>query len=138
MTSKLAERAIIEALHQYCAAVDAYDTRGFLTLWAADAELDFGERYRGDPAGFMASVVEARSHTIAMTHQLGEVSIELSNDLTSATSSSAVSAQVTRLTTEGEQRRWVRGRYQDHWVLSEGRWLIQHRRYRPISETHVE
>ena len=110
----------------------------FLKLWTADAQVDFGERYRGEPGGFMASVIEARSRTTAMTHQLEEVSIELSNDLASATSTSVVSAEVTRATADGEQRRLVRGRYEDRWVLSDGRWLIQHRQYRPVAETQVE
>jgi ketosteroid isomerase-like protein len=93
---QLAERAIAEQLQRYCSAVDAYDAEGFAKLWTADAQVDFGERYRGEPEGFMASVIEARSRTPTMTHQLQEISIEVSNDLASATSSSVVSAAVTR------------------------------------------
>jgi hypothetical protein len=135
MSKDIAEGAITDALHRYCTAVDSYDTVSFLSLWTVDAQLDFGERYQGGPAGFMASLVEARSRTIAMTHQMEETSIELSSDLASATSRSIVSAAVTRLSNDGEQRRLVRGCYEDRWVLTDGQWLMQHRRYRATSET---
>ena len=133
----IAKRSITDALHQICTAVDSYDSALFLAHWSADAQVDFGERYQGAPAGFIASVVEARSMTIAMTHRLEEVSINLVSNLTAASSSCIVSADVTRLGKDGEQRRLVRGCYEDQWVLSEGRWLIQHRTYRATGETRL-
>ncbi len=130
MNRDLAEMAIKDALHRYCTAVDTYDADLFQALWAADAQLDFGERYQGGPAGFMTSLIEARSRTIAMTHQIEAVSIELSSDLASANSRSIVSAAVTRVSDDGEQNRLVRGRYEDRWVLTGGQWLMQHHIYR--------
>ena len=133
MSRDLAELAITAGLQRYCTAVDTYDAVLFQALWTTDAQLDFGERYQGGPAGFMASLVEARSRTIAMSHELEEVSIDVSSDLASATSLSIVSAVVIRVGEDGEQRRLVRGRYEDRWVLNDGQWLMQHRRYRATS-----
>lgn len=133
----LAKRSIIEALHRYCAAVDSYDTDTFAALWTDDAYVDFGERYRGKPPGFQALLLSDRNRTLSMAHQLEEIVIDLSPELSSATSNSNVSAAVTRLSGDGEQRRMVRGRYEDRWVLTDGRWLIQHRVYRPTEETQL-
>jgi len=134
-TEDFAKRSITDVLHKICVAVDAYDSALFLPFWTVDAQLDFGERYRGAPAGFIASLVESRSMTTAMTHELEDISIELLNDRRTATSTCIVSADVTRLSDDGERRRLVRGRYEDRWLLTDGRWLIQHRTYRATGET---
>ena len=130
-----AKSSITDVLHKICIAVDAYDSALFLPLWTVDARLDFGERYWGAPAGFIASLVESRSITTAMTHELEDISIELLNNRRTATSTCIVSADVTRLSDDGERRRLVRGRYEDRWLLTDGRWLIEHRTYRATGET---
>jgi hypothetical protein len=132
-----AKRSIIEVLHRYCSAVDTYDTESFATLWTDDAYVDFGERYRGNPSGFQALLIRDRNRIVLMSHKIEEISIDLSHELSSATSDSIVCAKVVRLSDDGEQRRMVRGRYKDRLVLTDGLWLIQHRVYRPTGETHL-
>ena len=133
----LAARAITDALHRYCAAVDSYDADTFAALWTDDAYVDFGERYRGKPPGFQALLIQDRNRTLSMAHQMEEIAIDLSPELSAATSRCTVSAAVTRISGDGGKRRLVRGRYEDRWVLTRGQWLIQHRVYRPIEETQL-
>ena len=131
----VAKRTIIEVLHRYCRAVDTYDTDTFAGLWADDAYVDFGERYRGNPPGFLALLVRDRHRIVSMAHQMEEIVINVSHERSSANSNSIVCAAVTRLSDHGEQRRLVRGHYNDRLVRTDGLWLIQQRVYRPIEET---
>jgi hypothetical protein len=133
----LAKRSIIDVLHRYCTAVDSYDTDTFATLWTDDAYVNFGERYQGKPLGFQALLLSDRNRTLSMVHKMEEIVIDLSPEFSSSTSSSVVSATVTRLSEGREQRRLVRGHYEDRWMLTNGRWLIQQRIYRPIEENQL-
>jgi hypothetical protein len=131
----VAKRSIIEVLHRYCRAIDTYDTDTFAALWADDAYVDFGERYRGNPDGFLALLGRDRNRIVSMTHQMEEIVIDVSHDCTSANSNSVVRAAVISSGDYGVRRRLLRGHYNDRLVLSEGLWLVQQRVYRPIEET---
>lgn len=131
----LAKRSIVEVLHLYCSAVDTCDADTFAALWADDAYVDFGERYQGNPSGFLALLVRDRNRIVSMAHQMEDIVINVSHERSSANSNSIVRAAVTRLSDHGEQRRLVRGHYNDRLVLTDGLRLIQQRVYRPIEET---
>ena len=132
-----ARSAITDALHLYCTAVDSYNTELFLTLWTVDASLDFGKRYCGPPSGFIDSIIDTRGQTSEMSHAIETVHIEIAADALSAESRSVVCATVARVSPEGNIRRKVRGIYKDRWILSEDRWLIQHRHYQTTEETKL-
>ena len=131
------ERKIIDALHRYCLAVDEGHEQQFLGLWTKDALIDFGVRYRGDPAGFFDSVRANRAATIAMSHHLANIRVQIDGDVQRAASSCGVTAVVIPNAHSGRRPRMVRGNYHDRWLRRGDDWLIQHRRFEKVLEVDL-
>lgn len=131
------EREIIDVLHRYCLAVDTVDEHEFRALWTLNATIDFGSRYKGEPAGFFATIRENRRGVAAMSHHVANIRIELATDLTSARSCCGVTAIVVPQSDSARNARLIRGNYHDDWLHTDGRWLIQQRRFEKILEVEL-
>ena len=121
-----ARELILQSLHLYCVSLDSLDVDMFLSLWGSDAYLDFSERFRGTPKDFIKSVISRRGVNSYMNHRLGEVEIDLHEDLMTARSVSGVIATVKTSSSDGYIERRIFGTYIDRWIF-EDKWLIDHR-----------
>ena len=130
-----AQFAITDALRRYCMAVDHYDVIAFRNLFGPDARMDFGPRFQGQPEGFMDSLLAAREQTLQMRHEMADITIHFVPFSGIATSESIVLAALLRRTYAGLEHRRVRGTYEDQWIEHNGRWLLQHHRYRQLEAT---
>ncbi len=123
----LAEREINQQLLAYCRAMDRCDAELGLSVFHADAVLDYGDIYRGDAQGFIDFTMTAHAHLDAHLHRISNITFSVNSDR--AGSETYVDA-VLVMTSDGallELR--TAGRYVDEWQKRAGRWAISRRQY---------
>jgi hypothetical protein len=123
----LADRhAITDLIYRYCRAVDRLDHALGYSVWHADGTADYGEGgYQGDGHGFIDFVIGQHGQTLAHSHQVTNIVLELEGDRAASESYHIAALRIPR----GEQvfEITVRGRYVDRWSKRDGRWGIDHR-----------
>jgi hypothetical protein len=124
----LAEREINRQLLNYCRAMDRCDAELGYQVFHADAELDYGEIYRGRREGFVDWAMVAHAQMEHHLHRISNVYIEV--DGPKAGSESYVEAVFRMASADGPtlEMRAV-GRYVDRWEERDGVWAIASRAY---------
>jgi hypothetical protein len=121
----LAERAITRQLTNYCRAMDRCDAELGLSVFHADASLDYGDSYRGDAAGFIDWAMRTHSHMDQHLHRLSNVLIDVQGE---RAGSESYFEAIFRMSHDGVIREMRgAGRYLDRWELRDGRWAISNR-----------
>lgn len=117
---------IIDILYRYCRAVDRMDRDLGYSIWHDDAVVDYGaDVYRGTGRGVIDFVCEAHKGTLAHTHRVTNIVLDLADD--SAVSEAYVMATL-RVMRDGRLYQIVsHGRYLDRWARRAGRWGIVRR-----------
>lgn len=122
-----AKQAITEVLYQYCRAVDRLDAELGYGVWHPDGTAHYGGIYQGSGRGFIDLALAYHRTLIATSHQVTNVLIEVSPDLTRAASETYLSVRL-RMENDGEFSDLVGvGRYLDAWSCRNGTWAIDHR-----------
>jgi hypothetical protein len=124
----LDRQAITEVLYRYCRAMDRADRELGYTLWHEDAEVQYGDAFRGSGREFVDFVCDWHLETcLAHSHQVSAITIALDGDR--AASEAYVTA--TLQSRDGDQvvQRNAYGRYLDSWERRDGRWAIVNRQY---------
>jgi hypothetical protein len=77
----VAKQEITEALHRYCHSVDRYDRETLLAVWHPDGTADYGdELYQGSAGGLVDWLWATHASTLARSHQVTNILIELDGD----------------------------------------------------------
>lgn len=123
----LADRQeITDLIYRYCRSMDRIDASLGYTIWHHDALADYGaDIYQGSGRGFIDHVCAVHRQTLAHSHQIANIIIQL--DVDRAASESYVTATL-RLMKGGKLLQitaW--SRYIDQWSRREGRWGIDKR-----------
>lgn len=124
----LDKQAISEKLHQYCRAMDRVDDALGRSVFHEDADVDYGEIFRGTGYGFVDFVHDAHLGMQVHQHMLGNILITVDGD--SAGSESYVTATFRIQQADGSLMGLrSHGRYIDRWQRRAGEWRIAHRAY---------
>ncbi|SEP20429.1 nuclear transport factor 2 family protein [Trujillonella endophytica] len=123
----LAERAIERQLSAYCRAMDRCDADLGRSVFAPDAEADYGDMYRGTGPGFVDFALAAHAAMDAHVHRIGNVSVVVDGD--TAGSECYVDARFRVPSPDGPLEIVSSGRYVDRWAGRDGVWVITSRRY---------
>lgn len=118
--------AITDLIYRYCRAVDRLDHALGYTIWHADGTADYGEDvYQGGGHGFVDFVIGQHGQTLAHSHQVTNIVLELEGDRAASEAYHIAALRIMR----GEQtfEITVRGRYIDRWSKRDGLWGIDHR-----------
>jgi SnoaL-like domain len=118
--------AITDQLYRYCRAMDRIDHELGYAVWHDDGTADYGpDIFQGTARGFVDHVCAQHAQTLAHSHQMSNIVIELDGD--KAASESCVTANL-RINREGRLMQiTVWSRYIDTWSKRAGRWAIDHR-----------
>jgi ketosteroid isomerase-like protein len=121
------KQAVTEVLHAYCAHLDKMDLDALAALFTADCLVDYGPEPRLQSHGAQAlrRDLERMWRWSRTSHHLSNVSVQLGQDRSTAEATSYVLAWHER--PDGSTATMM-GRYEDHLVRHEGRWLIARRR----------
>lgn len=118
--------AITDLIYRYCRAMDRIDAELGMSIWHADGTADYGVAvYQGTGHGFVEQVCEQHRKTLAHSHQMTNIIIELNGDKAASESYYIAALRIMRGDQEYEVA--VRGRYIDAWSNRAGRWGIDHR-----------
>lgn len=95
-------------------------------IWHEDATVDYGaDVYRGTGRGVIDFVCEAHKGTLARTHRVTNIVIDLRGD---AAVSEAYVVATLRVMRDGKVHQITsHGRYLDRWAWRDARWGIVHR-----------
>lgn len=119
-------QAITELIYRYCRSMDRIDPELGYTIWHEDGIADYGEHvYQGSGRGFIDHVCEQHRGTLAHSHQVTNIIIDLDGDR--AGSESYVTATLRIMRGEKLMQIGVWNRYIDQWSRREGRWGIDKR-----------
>jgi hypothetical protein len=119
-------QAITELIYRYCRSMDRIDAELGYSIWHEDAVADYGEEvYRGSGRGFIDYVCAQHRSTLAHSHQVTNILIELEGDR--AASESYVTSVVRFMRADQLQQITTWGRYVDQWSSRGGRWGIDKR-----------
>jgi hypothetical protein len=118
--------AIADQIYHYCRAMDRIDHELGYAVWHEDGTADYGpDIFIGTGRGFVDHVCNQHAQTLAHSHQMSNIIIELDGD--KAASESAVTATL-RIERDGKLFHiQVWSRYIDTWSKRDGRWAIDHR-----------
>lgn len=121
----LDKQAISEALYTYCRAVDRVERELGYSIWHEDAEVDYGNIYRGTGRGVIDFICDSHLKGIVHSHQITNILIALDGDR--ARSEAYVTSAMRMMVDDQLTQINTRGRYLDRWVRQGGRWLIERR-----------
>ncbi len=118
--------AIADQIYRYCRAMDRIDHDLGYAVWHEDGTADYGpDIFQGTGRGFIDHVCRQHPQTLAHSHQVSNIIIEIEGD--TAGSESAVTATL-RIERDGRLMQiTVWSRYVDTWSKRDGHWAIDHR-----------
>lgn len=126
MQQLLAKEAIREQIYQYCRALDRIDNELGYTVFAEDAQVDYGPTYKGDGRGFIDMMLNMHRGMVATHHMMTNTIIKLNDDCTKAASETYMYAACKYKNKAGEASFTVEARCRDidNWELRDGKWVI--------------
>jgi hypothetical protein len=131
------ERAITDALHRYCRAMDRMDEPLARSIWHAGGTADYSPMFTGTGDEFVVWVWQAHASFAAHSHQITTVLVEVDRDR--AVSEAYVTAVLQTPPVDGRVHEiTARGRYLDRWSRRDRRWAIDHRRFVTDLQSSVE
>jgi hypothetical protein len=117
---------ITKLVNEYCHGCDRGDGPRMGSVYAEDSWDDHG-MYLGDGKAFADSVMEGRRQRgEVMSHHLGQTLVKIDGD-TAGAETYFVATMAFPDAGEGEEVHHLGGRYVDHLVREDGRWLIKER-----------
>jgi len=122
----IAKQQITDVIHRYCRGLDRMDREMALSIWHADAVVDYGSTFQGTCTDFIDRAWAIHAAMLAHFHQVSNILIDL--DGNRATSEAYFTAVLRSLGEEGSiVQLTVRGRYLDEWSWRDARWAIERR-----------
>lgn len=125
-TDSADRQAITELIYRYCRSVDRLDVALGHSIWHPDGRADYGEAvYQGNGRGVIDHICAQHRHTLAHSHQVSNIIIDLDGDRAGSESYVTATLRVRR----GEQLKQITvwGRYIDQWSRRDGRWGLDSR-----------
>tara|TARA_R110002110_G_scaffold205066_1_gene416753 strand:+ start:156120 stop:156644 length:525 start_codon:yes stop_codon:yes gene_type:complete len=122
----LAKQAIQETVYTYCRALDRLDKELLESVFSANANIDYGEIYKGPAAGFVDIAIGFQGSMRDTQHMVNNLLIEVDGE--EASSEAYVYAHHV-IEQDGERMELVIGaRYLDRFCRDEqGQWKISYR-----------
>ncbi len=126
MQKMLAKEAIREQIYTYCRALDRIDNELGYTIFAPEAEVDYGPTYKGTGKGFIDMMLDQHRKMIATHHMMTNILIKLNDDCTEAASETYMYAACKYKNKAGVASFTVEARCRDidKWELRDGKWVI--------------
>jgi hypothetical protein len=126
-TRALADRQeITDLIYRYCRSMDRIDAQLGYTIWHDDAVADYGaDIYQGSGRGFIDHVCAMHRQTLAHSHQISNIIIQLDGDRAASESYVTATLRVMKGGKLMQITAW--SRYIDQWSRREGRWGIEKR-----------
>lgn len=122
----VAKQQIAEVIYRYCRSLDRMDRAMALSVWHADAVVDYGATFQGTCTDFVDRAWAIHETMLAHSHQVSNILIEL--DGNRAISESYFTAALRTLEEHGNiVQLTVRGRYLDEWSCRDRIWAIDRR-----------
>jgi hypothetical protein len=123
----LADRQeITDLIYRYCRSMDRIDAELGYTIWHEDAVADYGaDIYQGSGRGFIDHACAVHRQTLAHSHQIANIIIQLDGER--AASESYVTATLRVMKGDKLLQITAWSRYIDQWSRREGRWGIDKR-----------
>ena len=118
---------IRDQIYTYCRALDRIDNELGYTVFAEDAEVDYGPTYQGDGKGYIDTMLKTQHKMMISTHHMvTNVLVEFNEDGTKAASEAYVSASCKYRTKTGKPSFTVEAHCRDidQWEKRDGTWLI--------------
>lgn len=119
---------IAEALGKYCLYYDGGEFDQLRDIFYPEAEIDFGERFRGNRDEFVSWARSQRESGNRYSHQISNIVIDGVGAPNEKSSICTVSALV-EASQPAKIVRLVRGYYRDKWLRSGGQWVIKAREF---------
>lgn len=128
MQQLIAKEAIRDQIYTYCRALDRIDNELGYTVFAEDAEVDYGPTYKGDGRGFIDMMLKQHRGMIATHHMMTNILIKLNDDCTKAASETYMYAACKFRDFKNRKKAGftveARCRDIDNWELRDGKWVI--------------
>jgi hypothetical protein len=123
----LADRQeITDLIYRYCRSMDRIDAELGYTLWHEGAVADYGaDIYQGSGRGFIDHVCAVHRQTLAHSHQISNIIIQLDGERAASESYVTATLRVIKGGKVLQITAW--SRYIDQWSRREGCWGIDKR-----------
>ena len=120
------KEAIREQIYQYCRALDRIDNELGYSVFAPDAEVDYGPTYKGTGYGFIDMMLDMHRTMVSTHHMMTNTIIKLSDDGKKAGSETYMYAGCKYKNKAGEASFTVEARCRDMdtWEKRDGKWVI--------------
>ncbi|GAB3114986.1 nuclear transport factor 2 family protein [Aestuariicella hydrocarbonica] len=117
---------ITELIYRYCRSVDRLDIPLGHSIWHEDAFADYGaDYYQGPGKGVIDLICGHHRSTLAHSHQITNILIELDGDNAGSESYCMAALKILQNDTPMQMMVWTR--YVDHWSRRNGRWGLDRR-----------
>ena len=127
---KLVEKdAIRDQYYVYARALDRIDNPLGKTVFAEDAQVDYGPTYKGTGYGFIDMMLKMHRKMVSTHHVMTNILIKLNEDGTKAAAEAYMYAACKYKNKAGEASFVVEARCRDidKWEKREGKWVITER-----------
>ncbi len=122
----LAKEAIRDQIYTYCHAIDRIDNELGYSVFAEDAQVDYGPTYKGTGWGFIDTMLKQHRKMISTHHMMSNILIKLADDGVHAASETYMFAACKYKNKAGKASFTVEARCRDidTWEKRDGKWLI--------------
>ena len=124
----VAKEAIRDQIYRYCRSLDRIDNELGYTVFAEDAQVDYGPTYKGTGRGFIDMMLDQHRGYFSTHHMMTNILIEFNEDGTKAASETYMYAACKmadfRDPTKVGMTVEARCRDIDNWELRDGKWVI--------------
>ena len=118
---------IRDQIYNYCRALDRIDNELGYTVFAEDAEVDYGPTYKGTGRGFIDMMLKQHRAMVSTHHMMTNILIKFNEDGTKAASETYMYAGCKykdRKTKKATFTVEARCRDIDQWEKRDGKWVI--------------
>lgn len=125
----LAKEEIRDQIYTYCRALDRIDNELGYSVFAEDAQVDYGPTYKGTGWGFIDMMLKTHRKMVSTHHMMTNILIKFSEDGTRAASETYMYAACKYKNKAGKATFTVEARCRDidKWEKRDGKWLIVER-----------
>ena len=122
----VAKEAIRDQIYRYCRSLDRIDNELGYTVFADDAEVDYGPTYKGTGRGFIDMMLKQHRGMISTHHMMTNILIKFNEDGTKAASETYMYAACKYKNKKGVPTFTVEARCRDidKWEKRDGKWVI--------------
>lgn len=126
----MAKEAIRDQIYTYCHALDRIDFDLGYTVFAPDAQVDYGPTFKGTGHDFITMMLKQHKKMVSTHHMMSNILIKLNDDCTKAASETYMYAACKYKDKKGKPSFTVEARCRDidKWEKIDGKWLITERK----------